>query len=118
MCIAVEQFIPVAAVDRSGAAASLVAAREAASDYQPRAAETTVVHRVVRDHLETFLQRAAARSDGAGLPAFVERQLHSVIRCGVLGAGVYSPDVRREVWRLLRRRARRGRRRWEREKSK
>ena len=39
--------------------------------YQPRAAEGTVLHRVVRENLETFLREAADRTDGGGLPRFV-----------------------------------------------
>src|SRR6266516_2953128 len=35
--------------------------------YRPRAAEGTVLHRVVRENLETFLREAADRSDGGGL---------------------------------------------------
>jgi hypothetical protein len=44
-----------------------------AASYQPRAAESAVLHRVVCDHLETFLREATDRSDGNGLPRFVER---------------------------------------------
>jgi hypothetical protein len=36
--------------------------------YVPRAAADTVLHGVVREHLETFLAAAAARTDGVGLP--------------------------------------------------
>src|SRR2546430_1263922 len=44
------------------------AATVGAATYQPRAAEGTVLHRVVRDHLETFLREVADRTDGGGLP--------------------------------------------------
>jgi len=37
--------------------------------YRPRAAEHTVLHRIVREHLATFLR--TAQHEG-GLPAFVE----------------------------------------------
>src|SRR5262249_43691718 len=37
--------------------------------YAPRAAIDTVPHRVVREHLETFLAAAATRTDGVSCPA-------------------------------------------------
>jgi len=55
--------------------------------YTPRVADGTVLHGVVRDHLETFLATVAARSDGVGLPAFVEREFRSFLRCGLLVHG-------------------------------
>ena len=45
----------------------------AVAPYVPRAAADTVLHGVVREHLETFLAAAAARADGVGLPRFIER---------------------------------------------
>jgi len=44
-----------------------------AGTYRPRAAEGTVLHRVVRDNLETFPGEVADHGDGAGLPRFAER---------------------------------------------
>ena len=55
--------------------------------YTPRVADGTVLHGVVRDHLETFLAAAAARTDGVGLPPFVEREFRSFLRCGLLVHG-------------------------------
>ena len=55
--------------------------------YTPRVADGTVLHGVVRDHLETFLATAAARTDGVGLPPFVEREFRSFLRCGLLVHG-------------------------------
>jgi hypothetical protein len=41
------------------------------SEYWPRSPEGTVLHRVVREHLATFLEEARARSPhGFGLPGF------------------------------------------------
>ena len=41
-----------------------------------REPERSVLHSVIRDHLETFLAEARDRSDdGAGLPGFVEDEL-------------------------------------------
>jgi hypothetical protein len=35
--------------------------------YQPRHAEASVLHGVVRDHVDDFLRAAADRADGAGV---------------------------------------------------
>ncbi len=59
----------------------------AVATYQPRNAEGTVLHRVVRENLETFLREAAERSDGGGLPRFVEREFREFLTCGALGRG-------------------------------
>jgi len=58
-----------------------------AGGYQPRSSEGSVLHGLVRDHLETFLQAAIARGEGAGLPAFVEREFRGFLGCGVLARG-------------------------------
>jgi len=55
--------------------------------YQPRAAETGVLHAVVRDHLEDFLRAAADRSDGTGVPRFVAAEFRDFLGCGVLARG-------------------------------
>jgi len=55
--------------------------------YVPRAAADTVLHGVIREHLETFLAAAAARTDGVGLPGFIERELRGFLRCGLLVHG-------------------------------
>jgi hypothetical protein len=55
--------------------------------YVPRAAAETVLHGVIREHLETFLAAAAARTDGGGLPRFIERELRGFLRCGLLVNG-------------------------------
>src|SRR5438034_1642698 len=48
---------------------------------------STVLHRVVRENLETFLREAADRTDGGGLPRFVEREFREFLTCGALGRG-------------------------------
>ena len=53
--------------------------------YHPRAAEHGALHRLVHDHLETFLAEARARSDG--LPRFVEHELREFLTCGQLARG-------------------------------
>ena len=52
--------------------------------YVRRQPEQTVLHRVVREHLETFLAEARQRGDGEGLPRFVERELREFLTCGVM----------------------------------
>src|SRR5262249_40664100 len=46
----------------------------AVAPYVPRAAADTVLHGVIREHLETFLAAAAAPTDGVGLPRFIEHE--------------------------------------------
>jgi hypothetical protein len=53
--------------------------------YRPRAPEHGALHRLVHDHLETFLAEARARSDG--LPHFVEHELREFLTCGQLARG-------------------------------
>src|SRR5437899_2245918 len=55
--------------------------------YRPRDAERSVLHAVVRTHLETFLREAAHRGEGAGLPQFVEQEFREFLTCGVLAHG-------------------------------
>ncbi len=54
--------------------------------YTPRDAEGTVLHQVVREHLETFLA-TTARADPAGLPAFLEQEFRGFLDCGVWSRG-------------------------------
>src|SRR6266481_4218661 len=60
------------------------ATRPRIQPYRPRAAEHTVLHRIVRAHLATFLQ--AAESAG-GVPTFVEREFRQFLGCGVWARG-------------------------------
>ena len=53
--------------------------------YVRRKPESTVLHEVVREHLETFL--AQAREDGRGLPRHVENEFRRYIPCGQLSEG-------------------------------
>src|SRR5215468_3998586 len=56
--------------------------------YRPRDAEHTVLHQVMSEHLETFLDAVAEAGDGAGLPQFVEREFREFLTCGVFEGGV------------------------------
>jgi hypothetical protein len=52
-----------------------------------RQPEQSVLHGVVREHLETFLAEARQRGGGEGLPRFVERELREFLTCGVMARG-------------------------------
>jgi len=56
--------------------------------YRRRRPETTTLHRVVREHLETYLALAnEADPMGNGVPAHVEKELRSYLKCGILAHG-------------------------------
>jgi len=55
--------------------------------YQPRHAEASVLHGVIREHVDDFLRGAADRADGAGLPEFIAREFRGFLTCGVLAHG-------------------------------
>ncbi len=48
----------------------------------------TVLHQVVAEHLEAFLEAAAEAGGGAGLPQFVEREFRKFLTCGVVEHGM------------------------------
>jgi hypothetical protein len=55
--------------------------------YRPRSAEASLLHLVIRQHLDDFLRAAAARADGARLPEFIAREFREFLACGVLAHG-------------------------------
>jgi hypothetical protein len=55
--------------------------------YEPRSTAGTVLHEVVRAHLERFLDETAAATDGAGVPRFIEREFRDFLGCGDLRRG-------------------------------
>ena len=90
-------------VRRSGSARSAATtwerhdgAASAPLHYRRREPEKTLLHAVVREHLESFFAHARERSShGRGLPAFVERDLRAYTSCGILARGfarVRCPD--------------------------
>ena len=52
---------------------------------RPRSPEHSLLHRVVREQLESFL--AQSRERGHPVPRFVEQELRAFLRCGVLAHG-------------------------------
>ena len=61
------------------------AATEPLAGYVRREPEKTLLHEVVRDHLEDFL--AEERGDGRIVPRFVAQELRRYLGCGLLARG-------------------------------
>ena len=72
-----------------GPAASPVQSQSSA--YRRRTPEDTVLHRLVLEHLSTFLamvdDRASGDFGGRGLPRHVRRELAGYIDCDILARG-------------------------------
>jgi len=49
--------------------------------------EASVLHSIIREHLDDFLRPAADRGDGTGLPEFIAREFREFLTCGVLAHG-------------------------------
>jgi hypothetical protein len=65
-----------------------VAARPPPPGYRPRRPQQSVLHRVVREHLETFLAEGRERSEsGEGYPYYVEKELRDYLGCADLSRG-------------------------------
>ena len=81
------------------ASASSAPSASAAGSYARREPENTVLHRIVREHLEAFL--ATVREErGKSLPRYVEEELRRYLRCGILAHGflrVVCPKCRQEI---------------------
>ncbi len=72
------------AITRARAFTHLRPQSQPAGRYRPRDPSQGVLYQVVADDLEPFLRRLGEQSiDGAGLPAYVERELRSFIECGL-----------------------------------
>ena len=67
--------------------------------YARREPENSVLHVVVREHLETFLT-TVREERGKDLPHYVEQELRRYLRCGILAHGfcrVVCPSCRKEI---------------------
>ena len=53
--------------------------------YGPRQPESTVLYRVLQEHLETFIARSEA--SGRELPVFVKNELRGYLECGIMAHG-------------------------------
>ena len=60
-----------------------------ARPYRRRRSENTTLHRIVREHLETYLALAEeADPMGDGVPTHVENEFRSYLRCGMTSASL------------------------------
>lgn len=55
--------------------------------YERRRPEDTVLHKVLRENVMTFLEQAKDHSTGQGLPAYVKEELLAFLDCGLLQKG-------------------------------
>ena len=67
------------------------ASASAASEYEPRTPEASILYRVVEAHLERFLARTAGEEGRPGLPGFVPQEFEAYLRCGILAHGFAGP---------------------------
>ena len=59
-----------------------------AQPYRRRRPENTTLHRIVREHLESYLTQATEVDPmGDGVPIHVENEFRSYLRCGILAHG-------------------------------
>ena len=68
--------------------------------YQRREPEKTLLHRIVRAHLATFLADAAERYPSGDIPANIRAKFERYLRCGILRHGfarVRCPTCRDEL---------------------
>ena len=77
--------------------AVLRAAPAHAVHYERRRPEQTVLHCLVREHLETFLAQVEART-GTGLPGFVKDEFDAFLECGILAHGFLRVRCADTVW--------------------
>jgi hypothetical protein len=54
--------------------------------YRRHEPEKSVLHSIIREHLETFLAQAR-RLHGDGCPRFIEREFRRYVECGLLCRG-------------------------------
>ncbi len=67
--------------------------------YERRKPESSVLYQTVRDYLDEFLM--AAKSDGKGLPNYVEEEFRDFLRCGCIQFGFIRrkcDDCGKEEW--------------------
>lgn len=62
--------------------------------YACRQPETTSLHRLVREYLETFREQLHTES-GTQWPELIANELEGYLRCGILAHGLTEPALRR-----------------------
>jgi hypothetical protein len=55
--------------------------------YEPRVPSSTVLYKVIAEHLETFLASLDDDPDAKGLPDYVQREFYDYLQCGILAHG-------------------------------
>ena len=56
--------------------------------YRQRQPQNTVLHRIVRENLETFLAEGVERStSGEGYPWYIEKEFRDLLSCGDMSRG-------------------------------
>jgi hypothetical protein len=55
--------------------------------YEPRDPSSTVLYKVIAEHLETFLASLDDDPDAKGLPAYIQREFYDYLRCGLMAHG-------------------------------
>jgi len=62
--------------------------RDVPKEYRRHEPEKSVLHQVVREHLNTFLELSDVRAgEGQGLPRYVKNAFRSYLECGILAYG-------------------------------
>jgi hypothetical protein len=59
----------------------------AVATYKPRDPSSTVLYKVIADHLETFLASLDDDPEAKGLPAYVQREFYDYLQCSILAHG-------------------------------
>ena len=63
----------------------------AAATYEPRDPSSTVLYRVIAEHLETFLASLHDDPAAKGLPTYVQHEFYDYLQCGILAHGFLRP---------------------------
>jgi len=59
----------------------------AVATYEPRDPSSTVLYKVIAEHLETFLASLDDDPNAKGLPDYVQREFYDYLQCGILAHG-------------------------------
>src|SRR4030095_5393623 len=59
----------------------------AVATYEPRDPSSTVLYKVIAEHLEPFLASLHDDPGAKGLPAYVQREFYDYLQCGILAHG-------------------------------
>ena len=85
ICIVYSVTYPVTSITSTLYVGALMA--PAVATYEPREPSSTVLYKVIAEHLETFLASLDDDPDAKGLPAYVQREFYDYLQCGILAHG-------------------------------